>query len=174
MVCIWIFSAICGAVWSTALAPKKHLGINIILILAGTVAIYFYIFLIAKRLEDSVIQLQNGPLDDQVSNTWRNRKAAKTIAIILGVAVGCWLPFLIFPHVVSLKDSDHARYWNLFFSLHVLAVCNSSINPYIYCARSRRYFSAFVKLLGLQSVFKVHLAVAPVAPARVPQINVTT
>ncbi|XP_078349633.1 alpha-1A adrenergic receptor-like [Oculina patagonica] len=173
VVCIWIFSATCGVIWSRGIVPKKYLGINIILFLTGTVSIYFHIFLIAKRVEDSVIQVQNGSLDEDVSNIKRKRKAAKTIAIILGVAVGCWLPFLIFPHVLS-KDPDHARYWKIFFSLHVLAMGNSSINPYIYCARSRRYFVAFVKLLGLQGIFKVHGNVAPAAPVHVPRFPNTS
>ena len=160
VVCIWIFSAACATIWSRGIAAKKSLGITLILVLTGTVLIYLYIFRIAKKLEDSVIQLQNGSLDDETSNNKRQRKAAKTIAIILGVGVGCWLPFLIFPAVVS-KGSDHARYWKIFLLLHVLSVCNSSINPYIYCARSPRYFVAFVKLLGLQSVFKVHGNGAP-------------
>ena len=91
---IWIFSITCGAIWSSGLVSKKYLSINIILILTATVSSYFYIYLIAKRLEDSVIELHvhNVSLDD----TKRKRKAAKTIVIILGVAVGCWLPFLIF------------------------------------------------------------------------------
>ena len=168
---IWIFSITCGAIWSSGLVHKKYLSINIILILTATVSIYFYLFLIAKRVEDSVIQLHNGSLGDEVCNTKRKRKGARTIAIILGVAVGCWLPFLVFPHVLS-KDSDHAKYWKIFFSLHILAVCNSSINPYIYCARSRRYFVAFVRLLGLQNIFKVRGTVAPAARAHLPQVNV--
>ncbi|KAL9988208.1 hypothetical protein ACROYT_G002625 [Oculina patagonica] len=162
VVCIWIFSATCGAIWSKGILHKKYLGVKLTLILIGTVLIYFYIFRIAKRLEDSVIHLQNGSLDKETPNVRRERKAAKTIAIILGVAIGCWLPFLILPHIIPKGDLDNARYWKIFFPLHVLSVCNSSINPYIYCARSRRYFAAFVKLLRLQGVFNVQEAVGQV------------
>ena len=159
IICIWIFSIIYGAIWSTELVPKQYLAIYFILVLIGTVSIYFYIFLVAKRLEDSVTQAQCGSTDVERPNTKRERKAAKTIAIILGVAVLCWLPLLVVPHVLA-NHMDRASFLKVFFPIHVLSVCNSSINPYIYCVRSRRYSVAFVKLLGLNRFGKVQVSVA--------------
>ena len=156
IICIWIFSITYGTIWSSGLVPIKYLAIYFILVLIGTMSIYFYIFLVAKRLENSVTQAQG---DVERHNTNRERKAAKTIAIILGVAVICWLPLLVVPSVLAYH-LDRASFLKVFFPLHVLSVCNSSINPYIYCVRSRRYSVAFVKLLGLNRFGKVQVSVA--------------
>ncbi|XP_020626775.1 adrenocorticotropic hormone receptor-like [Orbicella faveolata] len=163
LICIWIFSFTLVILVSTELLSLMLLSTYFTMVLLGTVSIYLYIFLIARKVENSVIQIQNGSLDHEVSNNKRKRKAAKTIAIILGVSVGCWLPFLIFSAVLS-KTPDTCtsnRCWKCFYSLQLLSVCNSSINPYIYCARNRRYFAAFVKLLGLQKICRVQASVTP-------------
>ena len=168
LVFIWIFSFTLVILVSTQLLSLELLSTYVAMVLFGTVSIYLYIFLIARKVENSVIQIQNGSLDHEVSNNKRKRKAAKTIVIILGVAVGCWLPFLIFSAVFSKTYSTciSNRCWKCFYSLQTLSVCNSSINPYIYCARSRRYFAAFVKLLGLQRIFRVQASVIPACPPR--------
>ena len=161
LICIWIFSSALVIMVFTELLSLMFISIYFTLALIGTVLIYVYLFLIAKRLEDSVMQVQNVSLDDgRPPDSKRERKAAKTIAIILGVAIGCWLPFLIVPHVIS-EESDYTRYLEVFFSLQVLSVWNSSINPYIYCARTRRYFVAFIKMLGLERVLEIQGTVAP-------------
>ena len=165
LIFIWIFSSTLVVMVPTKLLSPLAISIYFTMALIGTVSIYFYIFLIAKRLEDAAIQVQNGSVEGGRPNGKRERKAAKTIAIILGVAIVCWLPFLIVPHVIS-EEPDYARYRKIFFSLQVLSVCNSSINPYIYCARSRRYFVAFVKLLGLRRAFQIQGNVAPVDSPR--------
>lgn len=166
LVCIWIFSFTLVILVFKELLSLMFLSTYFTMVLLGTVSIYFYIFLIARRAEESVIQIQNASLDHEVSNNKRKRKAAKTIAIILGVAVGCWLPFLVFSAAVSETSDPSIPYWKCFQSLQLLSVCNSSMNPYIYCARSRRYFAAFVKLLGLQRFFRVR---APVTPGYSPR-----
>jgi len=162
LICIWIFSFTLVILVSTELLSFMFLSTYFTMVLLGTVSIYFYIFLIARKLENSVIQIQNGSLDHEVSNNKRKRKAAKTIATILGVSVGCWLPYLIFSTVLSKTPCTSNRCWKSFYSLQLLSVCSSSINPYIYCARSRRYFAAFVKLLGLQDgIFRVQVSGTP-------------
>ena len=162
IICIWIFSISYGAIWSRGLVSAKYLSIYFVLVLVGTVSIYFYIFLIARRLEDRTVQAQNESTDAEIPNrrVRRERKAAKTIAIILGVAVFCWLPLLIVPNVLP-NDLDSTTFRKIFFPLQTLSVCNSSINPYIYCVRSCRYSVAFVKLLRLQRTFKVQAIDAP-------------
>ena len=172
MICFWIFSIAYGAVWSTKLVSIKYLAIYFALVLTGTVLIYFYIFLVAKRLEDSVFHAQNESTNVERPTTQRERKAAKTIAIILGVAVVCWLPILVVPNLLP-RDLDYTTFLRVFYPLHVLSVCNSSINPYIYCARSRRYSVAFVKLLGLNRFGKVQttVGISPVYSVRNPAMS---
>ena len=172
MICFWVFSIAYGAVWSSKLVSIQYLAIYFVLVLTGTVSIYFYIFLVAKRLQDAVFQAQNESTNDERRTTHRERKAAKTIAIILGVAVVCWLPLLIVPNVLP-SHLDHTTFLSVFYPIHVLSVCNSSINPYIYCARSRRYSVAFVKLLGLNRFRKVQatVGITPVYSVRNPAMS---
>ena len=162
VICIWIFSITYGAIWSQGLAPESYLAIYFIAILTGTVLIYAYIFLVAKRLEETVAQVRNGSTEEERPNSRKERKAAKTIVIVVGVAVVCWLPLLVVAHALA-NDPDRARFLKVVSAFQVWSVCNSSINPYIYCARSQRYYVAFVKLLGLRRVLpkKVQVAVAP-------------
>ena len=163
VICIWVFSVTYGAIESRDYISKLYISMYFILSITGTVLIYVYLFFIAKRLEAAVIQVQSISFAEARSNSRKERKAAKTIAIILGVAIACWLPFLIVPHLLS-KNADRGR--GIFFSLQALSVCNSSVNPYIYCARCRRYYVAFFKLLGLQKAARTRAPVTPVYSAR--------
>ena len=115
--------------------------------------VYVYIFVVASRLEQSVAHIQNTSTREQRTGFRRERKAAKTIAVILGVAIVCWVPLLVVPRVIA-SYVHNTTYFTIFTLLQVLSVCNSSINPYIYCVRSRRYYEAFVKLLGLHNLVK--------------------
>ena len=162
VISIWLFSITYGAIWSQGLAPETYLAIYFIAVLTGTVSIYVYIFLVAKRLEEAVAQVRNGSTKEERPYSRKEGKAAKTIAIVVGVDIVCWLPLLIVAHALA-NDPDRARFLKVVSAFQVWSVCNSSINPYIYCARSQRYYVAFVKLLGLRRVIprKVQVAVAP-------------
>ena len=109
--------------------------------------------MVASRLEQSVAHIQNTSTREQRTGFRRERKAAKTIAVILGVAIVCWVPLLVVPRVIA-SYVHNTTYFTIFTLLQILSVCNSSINPYIYCVRSRRYYEAFVKLLGLHNLVK--------------------
>ena len=154
LICIWVFSIAYGGIWSEDLAPVTYLSSYFVVVLLGTVLIYVYIFVVASRLEQSVAHVQ------QRTGFRRERKAAKTIAVILGVAIVCWVPLLVVPRAIT-SYVHNTTYFTIFTLLQVLSVCNSSINPYIYCVRSRRYYAAFFKLLGLQNLVKVQAIVAP-------------
>ena len=143
---IWVFSVTNGIIYSRGYMSGFYLAMYFILTIAGIGMIYAYIFYIAKRLEDVVIQAQNRFVGGS------ERKAAKTIIILLEVAIACWVPFLI--SLKLLSKNDVRSKW-IFYLAQALATCNSSINPYIYCVRSSRYRKAFVKLLGLRKVVDI-------------------
>ena len=158
---IWIFSIVYGGIWSQGLASQSYLSVYFVAVLVGTILIYLYIFLVAKRLEGSVAQIPQNRRSTEAErfcSSRKNRKAAKTIAIILGVAITCWLPLLIVPPALA-NDPDRTKFFMVFNFLHVFSVCNSSINPYIYCARSRRYYVAFIKVLGLHKALSKKIQV---------------
>ncbi|CAG9817493.1 unnamed protein product, partial [Phaedon cochleariae] len=75
----------------------------------------------------------------------RERKAAKTLAIITGAFVLCWLPFFIVAVLLPIDPT--------IFDKYLVSVClwlgyfNSTLNPIIYTIFSPEFRHAFKKLL---------------------------
>lgn len=76
----------------------------------------------------------------------RERKAAKTLAIITGAFVCCWLPFFIL--AVLIPACDHCDISPLAMSFCLwLGYFNSTLNPIIYTIFSPEFRHAFKRLL---------------------------
>lgn len=75
----------------------------------------------------------------------RETKAAKTLAIIVGAFILCWLPFFTIYLIGAFCQSCVPP---LVFSIFFwLGYCNSALNPFIYGMFSRDFRSAFIRLL---------------------------
>lgn len=80
----------------------------------------------------------------------RERKAAKTLAIITGAFVCCWLPFFIL--AVLIPACDHCDISPLAMSFCLwLGYFNSTLNPIIYTIFSPEFRHAFKRLLCRRS-----------------------
>ncbi|MBV99163.1 5-hydroxytryptamine receptor 1B, partial [Eschrichtius robustus] len=80
----------------------------------------------------------------------RERKATKTLGIILGAFIVCWLPFFIISLVMPIcKDACwfHLAIFDFFTWLGYL---NSLINPIIYTMSNEDFKQAFHKLIRLK------------------------
>ncbi|XP_050310417.1 5-hydroxytryptamine receptor-like isoform X2 [Anthonomus grandis grandis] len=77
----------------------------------------------------------------------RERKAAKTLAIITGAFVMCWLPFFILALVMPLcADSCSISEFIMSFALW-LGYFNSTLNPVIYTIFNPEFRQAFKRIL---------------------------
>lgn len=75
----------------------------------------------------------------------RERKATKTLGIILGAYIVCWLPFFIYTLVVAACDTCFNP--ELFDFFTWLGYLNSLINPIIYTMSNEDFKKAFHKLV---------------------------
>ncbi|KAF4530285.1 hypothetical protein B566_EDAN014850 [Ephemera danica] len=76
----------------------------------------------------------------------RERKAAKTLAIITGAFVVCWLPFFIMALLMPLCESCYINDYIASFFLW-LGYFNSTLNPVIYTIFSPEFRQAFKRIL---------------------------
>ncbi|XP_057336406.1 5-hydroxytryptamine receptor-like [Microplitis mediator] len=77
----------------------------------------------------------------------RERKAAKTLAIITGAFVACWLPFFVVTLLQALCSSCAPP--DILASLFLwLGYFNSTLNPVIYTIFSPEFRQAFKRILG--------------------------
>ncbi|KAK4293695.1 hypothetical protein Pmani_033625 [Petrolisthes manimaculis] len=82
----------------------------------------------------------------QVKRFRMETKAAKTLGIIVGVFILCWLPF--FTMYLIRGICSQCVIWDLLFDiLFWLGYCNSAVNPFIYALFSKDFRYAFKTIL---------------------------
>ncbi|XP_044025385.1 trace amine-associated receptor 1-like [Siniperca chuatsi] len=108
--------------------------------------IYLRIFLVAQRQARSI---QNTTCQGTKSGATVNkmeRKATKTLAIVLGVFVLCWLPFFLC--VTFVPFSNNSVPGSVVETLNWLTLSNSMLNPFIYAFFYRWFRSAFRMIIS--------------------------
>ena len=150
---VWLISLISGTLHVPQIGGVSRFVLvsYCITLMLGTWSMYAYIFLVAKRQENKVYTLNLSSQQGTSSEQQRNeKKAAKTIFTIVVVYALCWLPLLLLPIFVS-PSKNPVLFQKCFFWTQTILVCNSALNPYIYCVRSQKYRKQFKKLLRMSS-----------------------
>ena len=150
IVFIWTFSMsfACLRIFITdpIQLPKLWLAATVITVLTPITLIsscYYFIFKAARR-QIKRISLEETFNPDEAIVQLKNRKAACTIGIIVGIFTICWSPSLVIS-LVQFFTSDLCKktringYW---FWGALAEFSNSAFNPFIYCMRSREFRKA--------------------------------
>ena len=96
----------------------------------------------SRRIIDNTLQRQ-----DSVQRTKKNFKAAKTVGIVVGLFVVCWLPSLAtsFVYYFSENVCYCTEYLTVWTSVEAVAFSSSAINPLVYCLRNEEFYEALTR-----------------------------
>jgi len=141
---VWLISLAAGVLYAQEMFSRIILRGYCITLMLCTISLYAYIFVIAKRQENKV-QAMNVSTTRQLKT---DKKAAKTIFIVVGVYALCWLPQLVVPFIAN-PSKKPILFKKIFPWVQVVLASNSALNPYVYCMRSHNYRRQFGKLLGI-------------------------
>ena len=102
-----------------------------------TLSLYIYIFSIALKHERKIVslQVQYPDLKPSTTHPWE-RKSTKTMAIVVGVYLTCWVPSVVFYSVLRPTDFLFRRIQPWINSVYYLSAV---LNPFIYGLRSEKF-----------------------------------
>ena len=144
IVIVWMISLVFGALYAPNLVSRMYIALYSAALLITTIFMYIYIFIIAKRQENRIQNIQQ-----ESNDSTAEKKVAKTIFTVVGIYALFWLPVLLLPIIVN-PSTEAVEFRKRFQWVQTMLACNSAINPYIYCMRSRKYRTAFGKILRIQ------------------------
>ncbi|XP_052222961.1 5-hydroxytryptamine receptor 1B-like [Dreissena polymorpha] len=163
----WIFSSfICWAPfvigWYTSVPGEEEhhynqLHKNARILFTGAIfvpscilIVFFYwrMFLIARHHARAIAAVEHSVRRSLEARFVRkDTKYAKTIAVLIGVFLCCWLPFQICI-VVDITHQVSSHRW-LHNYLMLLAFLNSGVNPWVYAYKSVDFRSAYKNIFRL-------------------------
>ena len=122
--------------------PRLYFSFAIITILIPMTLIIFCSIrnLNAASIQSRHIAINTVQNQDAVKRKKKNFKATKTISIVVGLFVICWLPSLVTSIVHYL--GKRLIFYSVWRPVEALALTSSAINPWVYCLRNAEFYQA--------------------------------
>ncbi|XP_077992643.1 octopamine receptor beta-2R-like [Glandiceps talaboti] len=115
---------------------------------------YIRIFMVARRqalliraTRAATLELNGGNSPGSSQRLWKEHKAAKTLGVIMGAFIICWLPFFLWYTSTMICGSACPFPEVIGPTLFWIGYCNSALNPIIYAFCNRDFRKAFRHLL---------------------------
>ena len=115
---------------------------SFLLPLFATLVTYGWIYKVAKYQARQV----NSSIPGATNRMKREFKAAKTLTLIIGVFVVCWLPFFCYIWVFSLYKVE-IPFTDLHYIIQIVRYLNGLMNPFIYVGINREFRHSTFKFL---------------------------
>lgn len=143
IVALWVFSILlCGLHVPSVKMAKMRSAYQIGLVVVSFIVPLFLMFVMYMKI---YFVARNQAL--RIGRNYaRDIKATKTIAIVIGAFVVCWMPFFAIITLYALKP-DYKVNIEAYKAIKWLEYLNSFLNPIIYTCLNRTYRRAFRKLL---------------------------
>ena len=94
-----------------------------------------------------------------------NIRALKNLALIMGIFILCWVPFIVL-NVIEAVHTSYALNNELIIKLHIITsamlLVNSVVNPFVYAIRFRSFNVAFRLMCGCMKESQRHTAIEAV------------
>ncbi|KAK3093959.1 hypothetical protein FSP39_022288 [Pinctada imbricata] len=112
--------------------------------------IYSYIFYIVRQQMTKIFALEvmgNSENKKVKSKFMREVKAAKSLAVVIGIFAVCWLPLHILNSITLICDDPSCAYhYTILLAAILLSHVNSAINPFLYAIGNSQFQIAFKRM----------------------------
>ena len=158
---VWIASLSFGfsriLVTNPANLPKLWMSVTIVTIILPMILIIFcysHISVIARTQSNTIARQDVQRSNTTVSEGLRNRKATKTVGLVVALFLISWIPTLV-TSFIHLTTNDHGENMRVVWLwVELVAFSSSGINPWLYSLRNsdfRAEMSRFFRIRCLKS-----------------------
>lgn len=137
---VWVYAVMVSALRLAHWGKAYHIFVftaSFLLPLVFMIAMYIRIYITARRQARRIGRHRSRKYKSDV-------KAAKTIAVVIGAFIICWLPFFV--SVLGYVYNPHFYPLPIFKAIKWLEYLNSCLNPIIYTCLNTTYRKAFKRL----------------------------
>ena len=155
----WLIGVLAGILVVSNANVKLIIQVYAIFLITGLIIPgYLRVFYVARRQTkkmarqmkylEQISMTKTDLTKPQKSCKTTDYEAVKTIFIVIAAFIICWTPLLFFPFYhrwAALKS--RAKLIFIFPIINTLALCSSSINPFIYCLRTPPFKRSFRQII---------------------------